>query len=418
MGRPNDSLQDNDGEWKTVTRKQRGSIKDGFFNKDNIQKTGSKHRISNFDKAVVGDKPKSQPIHIEEDKHIRARLDGCWTGKEKNLQEAARACMEENLTWLNQWFDNLNPWEEKDLNTGRLTWVCIEGLPIIGRHNGAIKSIYGGDQIKRSLSITLNGIEYCIWMFEEQYSVSSLLNPCRDSDSDVNSMFEEEFIGPIMMEDDVGEDGFSDAHSLRISGNKKVHVSPSPCNKSKGRLEGDFFYGEHANSKPSMQVPMTPHWILMFLQRQVDSLHPRIKNLIQPNLLLLIVPGLFILCALMIIPPNLRINPLLMIWSVPDLNVTLDKDVLDDHSDKDLDTLMASFQKFNEKGINHSQVTSKKRRVKTKNRKLKIVGSSSSQPYISQHDTSRPSDENDLLKQMGAQLGISSPQGKDGSKSS
>ncbi|GJX09584.1 hypothetical protein Tco_0199443 [Tanacetum coccineum] len=36
---------------------------------------------------------------------------------------------------------SLKPWDDKEPFTRKLTWVCIDGLPIQGKHNRAIKPI-------------------------------------------------------------------------------------------------------------------------------------------------------------------------------------------------------------------------------------------------------------------------------------
>nr|GFC97955.1 hypothetical protein [Tanacetum cinerariifolium] len=99
---------------------------------------------------------------------------------------------------------------------------------------------------------------------------------------------------------------------------------------------------------------------------------------------------------------------------VPKLNVTLDKVEVDDQPDNELDKLMSSFQQLNENMIDHSQVISNKKKAKTKNRKLKIGGLSSSP----QRKNNVTSDGNDLLKHMGMELGFSFPKGMDRPRSS
>ncbi|GJU81119.1 protein CTR9 [Tanacetum coccineum] len=105
----------------------------------------------------------------------QSRLEGCWMGKAKNFQvlqnawtilennglmecnvkycgglsflfewnsrETASKSLEANKIWLQQWFDDVKPWEEGGDDTGRLTWLNIEGLPALGRNVGAIKSV-------------------------------------------------------------------------------------------------------------------------------------------------------------------------------------------------------------------------------------------------------------------------------------
>nr|GEV71960.1 nucleotide-binding alpha-beta plait domain-containing protein [Tanacetum cinerariifolium] len=99
-----------------------------------------------FKDAAAGPAPKVRNIMIDEDKNIRSVLECCWMGKAKNLQvlqnvwdiiennglinykvkyygglsflfewsskDAAKVCIEENNILLEQWFDNIKPWEE------------------------------------------------------------------------------------------------------------------------------------------------------------------------------------------------------------------------------------------------------------------------------------------------------------------
>ncbi|GKE80277.1 hypothetical protein Tco_1550277, partial [Tanacetum coccineum] len=56
-------------------------------------------------------------------------------------REEASQSLKENKTWLDQWFDDLNLWGDNDGSCGRLTWIIIEGLPVIARNIGAVKAI-------------------------------------------------------------------------------------------------------------------------------------------------------------------------------------------------------------------------------------------------------------------------------------
>ncbi|GJS67993.1 RNA-directed DNA polymerase, eukaryota [Tanacetum coccineum] len=91
-------------------------------------------------------------------------------------------------------------------------------------------------------------------IYEEPYPVSNLLSYGRDFDLEVDTMFEEEFIGPTMVEEDDGGKEFSGDLYPRASGTEKVYVSTSPCMeniKSNGaRLDGDFNNNNHGNSSP------------------------------------------------------------------------------------------------------------------------------------------------------------------------
>ncbi|GJY67857.1 nucleotide-binding alpha-beta plait domain-containing protein, partial [Tanacetum coccineum] len=209
-------------------------------------KSGTSHPSQSYREVVVGDTTKTNPIYIEEDKNIRARLESCWSGEAKNLQvlQNTRDIIESNglvdckvkyyggLSLLFEWGSKD---EAKDLRMGRLTWVCIEGLPLLGRYHGAIKSIvkYLGrilevgrldfnsklilpvkvlmlvptmKEVSCLIPITLNGTTYPLWVFEEPYFVSSLLSPLRDLE--IESMFEEDFVGPSMIEEDGGDMDF------------------------------------------------------------------------------------------------------------------------------------------------------------------------------------------------------------------
>ncbi|GKB00833.1 hypothetical protein Tco_0828877 [Tanacetum coccineum] len=96
---------------------------------------------------------------------------------------------------------------------------------------------------------------------------------------------------------------------------------------------------------------------------------------------------------------------------LPDLNVTLDKGEMEEHSDKELENLMASFQQHHENGMDQSQGISKNKRVKSKNKKLNIVGKSSSQPFLSQPVNNGALEISDFLRQIEFELGYSFSQG-------
>ncbi|PWA63427.1 Serine carboxypeptidase-like 34 [Artemisia annua] len=186
-------------------------------------------------------------ISIEEDRVIRAKLDCCWTGKAKNFHfllnawdivannglddcnikyvgDSALKSLEENKCWLNQWFDDIKPWEEAGELSGRLTWMVIEGLPILGRNLAAVKAIagrfgrllevgrlnfdfkiitpvktliltYNMRDVSQRIDVVLNNKSYPVRIFEEPFVLSSLLRDHKgnlDNDSVEDSMFEEE----------------------------------------------------------------------------------------------------------------------------------------------------------------------------------------------------------------------------------
>ncbi|GKC93171.1 nucleotide-binding alpha-beta plait domain-containing protein [Tanacetum coccineum] len=107
-----------------------------------------------FKEAVAGHTFKLRCITIEEDKNIRDTLNCCWTATAKNLRvlqnawdiiqnnglidckvkycgglsflfewsskDVACECMENNKVWLEQWFDNVTSWDERNERVGRL----------------------------------------------------------------------------------------------------------------------------------------------------------------------------------------------------------------------------------------------------------------------------------------------------------
>nr|GEX73090.1 RNA-directed DNA polymerase, eukaryota, reverse transcriptase zinc-binding domain protein [Tanacetum cinerariifolium] len=70
-------------------------------------------------------------ISIEEDGFTRSKLDCCWTRKRKT-----------NVGSING-SDDIKPWEETGELHGRLTWMVIEGIPILGRNIATLKAIAG-----------------------------------------------------------------------------------------------------------------------------------------------------------------------------------------------------------------------------------------------------------------------------------
>ncbi|GKB37521.1 nucleotide-binding alpha-beta plait domain-containing protein [Tanacetum coccineum] len=137
--------------------------------------------IHSFKDTVVGTSLRPQPstlnVRVEEDGYLRRRLEKCWVGKAKKFQvlqnvwdimknnglvdcnvtyigglsllfewkykDLARGSLESNKIWLMQWFDDLQPWDEKCDPYGRLIWLNLEGLPILARNNGVVKSVAG-----------------------------------------------------------------------------------------------------------------------------------------------------------------------------------------------------------------------------------------------------------------------------------
>ncbi|GJT96692.1 reverse transcriptase [Tanacetum coccineum] len=122
-----------------------------------------------------------------------------WASKEA----ASKSLLANNL-WMQQWFDNISLWNPNSPPLGRLSWLIIEGLPVIGISISLVKAVvkdYGKilevgrldfdsrvlvpvkclvlmpsmNEMRQSLKVSLNGKEYPIYIYEEQFSASCLL---------------------------------------------------------------------------------------------------------------------------------------------------------------------------------------------------------------------------------------------------
>nr|GEZ91676.1 nucleotide-binding alpha-beta plait domain-containing protein [Tanacetum cinerariifolium] len=49
--------------------------------------------------------------------------------------------MQNNILYLNQWFDDIKPWDVSCLSTGRIVWINIEGVPVLARNHKSILSL-------------------------------------------------------------------------------------------------------------------------------------------------------------------------------------------------------------------------------------------------------------------------------------
>ncbi|GJX47692.1 nucleotide-binding alpha-beta plait domain-containing protein [Tanacetum coccineum] len=135
--------------------------------------------VHSFKDVVVGPSQRPQPsilnVRVEEDGYLKRRLEKCWVGKAKKFQvlqnawdimknngladcnvkyvggllllfeweskDAAHESLESNKIWLMQWFDDLQLWDEKVDPFSRLVWLNIEGLRILARNIGGVKSV-------------------------------------------------------------------------------------------------------------------------------------------------------------------------------------------------------------------------------------------------------------------------------------
>nr|GEX72797.1 nucleotide-binding alpha-beta plait domain-containing protein [Tanacetum cinerariifolium] len=182
--------------------------------------------------------PSNKNVVIEEDMHLRFRLERCWTGHAKNFQmiqnawsvvenngladckakyyggltflfewpskKVALKSLDENKLWLQQWFEGIKPWEDDRVSVGRLAWLSVEGLPLIARNVGAIKSIM--KLFGRVLEIgKLNFDSNILLPIKSLVFVPNM--------NDIDSEFEEEAIGPSTANSSDGGKNNSDENS-------------------------------------------------------------------------------------------------------------------------------------------------------------------------------------------------------------
>ncbi|GKA20845.1 nucleotide-binding alpha-beta plait domain-containing protein [Tanacetum coccineum] len=177
-------------------------------------------------------------ISINEDNAARSILDSCtikYVGGlsfllEWNSKDTTTKSMEENLCWMQQLFNDVKPWEENRGSHGRLMWLVIEGLPILGRNLAVVKTITNRfrkvlevrrlnldanvlglvkililtnsiKDIMQPIDVVLNNRSYPVRIFKDPSLNSKFLKDLngkyRDR-SDEESLFEEEYIGPFM----------------------------------------------------------------------------------------------------------------------------------------------------------------------------------------------------------------------------
>ncbi|PWA69137.1 hypothetical protein CTI12_AA284990 [Artemisia annua] len=229
----------------------------------------------------------------------------CWTGKAKNVQvlhnawdimanngledciiryvggltflfewnskDDANRSMEENMCWIQQWFNDVKPWEEKGELHGRLTWLVIEGLPTLGRNMTAVKTIasrfgkllevgrlsldsnilspvktliltYSMKDIGQPIDVVLNNRTYPVRLFEDSSLNSKFLRDMgskwHDRSSE-DSLSEEEYVGPSMEglngdEEPMEDKGGSCSEEVETKGgaDEKLSAVQSPRNCS------------------------------------------------------------------------------------------------------------------------------------------------------------------------------------------
>ncbi|GKD32412.1 nucleotide-binding alpha-beta plait domain-containing protein, partial [Tanacetum coccineum] len=266
---------------------------------------------------------------------------------------------------------------------GRLTWVCIEGLPILARSLQSVKRIasnfgkilevgrldfdsnvlppvrsliltksMGG--IGQSMTIRINGKPYPIRI-------------------DESSCFEEEFVGPSM---DEHGDASSGMHSPKGWENEKTPATQSP--RSSGLpLPPPDHYPAHSNSNVEFVKP-TPEVNSIGHVSSLDHVIPEV-DILRP---------------------------------IPDLNNPPSQDKEISPNDLDLDELISNFQRISDTADkvdaankDASDVGGIRRKRKEKKKKL-VVGSLCSKVMTSQWECPYLGDEVKTMEAIGEQIGF------------
>ncbi|GKD93112.1 nucleotide-binding alpha-beta plait domain-containing protein [Tanacetum coccineum] len=374
-------------------------------------KTGAQHMprrvIRNFNRsfkeAVVGPSSKSQPsvlnVPIEEDSYLRRRLEKCWVGKAKNIQvlqnawdimknnglvdfqvkyigglsllfeldfkDAACESLKSNKIWLMQWFDDLNLWEENSDPSGRLIWLNIEGLPILARNIGAVKSV--AKNFGRNLEIGRLDFDSrsLLPVTEDQFHASIFLPSGSDhpKHDDELSSFEEEFMRPTMADASF----LSPRKSYRVvdaenfendCNNDKSSFNPSPLSSTRIPLPLPYELYPTQSSPIMDNVKPTPDFVYQD-PNSVDD----IQDLNIPHM------------------PNEGIN----------------------QDDVELDELLSIFQRIsNSTDMDHHLGGKKKKHKYKKKKKLIVGGGSPSQEVLLE-----VVDDDMDMKNIGAHIGFS-----------
>ncbi|GKC44027.1 putative RNA-directed DNA polymerase, partial [Tanacetum coccineum] len=380
-------------------------------------KTTKTHLFHSFKEAVIGLKQQVSPqvknIAIKEDGFIRARLERSWMGKAKNFhvlqhawiilennglvdcnikycgglsflfewnsREVDLESLEANKIWLQQWFDDIKTWEEDDNDIGRLTWLNIEGLPsLVLNEFGRVLEIgrlYFDSKLLLPIKAlvllrnmndigkpTLNGKSYPIRIYEERFNVTTLITP--SSSSDDGSSFEDEFVGPSM---DLGggDADFSEENLFVFRDNEKTFHAKSPCNVFVDSRSESFKEDNSHGVNINECVKPTPN---------LDVSGP---NEVEENA-----------------------------KSLPDLGVSINKEIHGDQEDKELEDLFYSFQRLSEGANFDKQNKGDKKKFKHKKKKLVVGGCSSHMGAMSQMTNDVPSDDDAATKFIGASGGI------------
>nr|GEX96015.1 nucleotide-binding alpha-beta plait domain-containing protein [Tanacetum cinerariifolium] len=200
------------------------------------------------DAVAVSNRDNRVKISIEEYGFTMSKLDCCLTRKAENLQSKDFA-LKTNVGSING-SDDIKPWEETVELHGRLTWMVIDGIPILGRNIVAVKAIagrfdgllevvrlnfdykiisivkaliltYNMREVGQLIDVVLNNKSDPVGYLRNRLCclVSSTTISIWDDKSTEGSMFEEEVIDPSLEAQDGG--GSLSAKRIQEYGNTK-----------------------------------------------------------------------------------------------------------------------------------------------------------------------------------------------------
>ncbi|GJR68224.1 putative RNA-directed DNA polymerase, eukaryota, reverse transcriptase zinc-binding domain protein [Tanacetum coccineum] len=313
------------------------------------------------------------PLFLEEDTHLRSKLERCWVGKAKNFKvlqnawnivknnglnecnikymggltflfewpsrEAAVKSLEANLICIQQWFDDVKMWKADGDSYGRLAWITFEGLQVLTRNLDNVKLItkYLGKLLEVGrLNFDDSVVNALIDMGLEDL----------ENDSDINK-----------------NNGFN---ALSPSFNDTMdHVASSFISNSD--IAQNCFTGSLAHD----------------LENDFIDGPKGTQNLNRP----------------------LSINETSS-GPLPDLNFPAAGNNTNNNEDKELDELLSSFQRIVESSKNELPKTTNKKRGKSSYKKL-VVGSNLVTPTLaSTGNIDEVLDDSSAMRRIGEQIGF------------
>ncbi|GJY04135.1 transposon TX1 uncharacterized [Tanacetum coccineum] len=137
---------------------------------------------------------------IDVDESLKKRLMNTRVGKEKNVdvlqnmwnsKDSASTSLQENLMWLNQWFDDLKMWKDDFVVSERLAWIKLDGIPVL------VLTPLDMD-VNRTLKVKVNGVVSSIKVLED-FKQPFILFPPTNNDLKSKSSRPQKF---FVVEDD------------------------------------------------------------------------------------------------------------------------------------------------------------------------------------------------------------------------